>query len=239
MIRVRVTTLALGALLALGCEISPQPAPPGTTPEIRAEAITITSLDAQTIEVRGSSGAAPEDATLALANIERAEVDASVQTDAQGGFSVVLAGELTDLLRLFVSTPEGADEIDVTGTTSGGNALEVAPAFADCLSVAPSALAFGPVALADPIEIRSLIFTNACDQPLVVSAVDVRDASEFVLLAPGPGQLPLSIAAGGQANVDVGYKSPAAGSFGDFARVRFTDAAGPRRIIALSGESVP
>jgi hypothetical protein len=231
--------VASGALLALGCNISPQPAPPGVTPEIRAEAITLTEIDPQSIELRGSQGAAPASASLRIANVEIAEADVAVETDAGGGFATVVPGQLSDVFRLGSTTTGGSVELDISGTTSGAAAAEVEPAFADCLTAAPEFLSFGEVGLGDPIVIQSITLTNECAQPLAVAAVSVRDGTEFVVLGPGPGQLPLGIGPGLQALVEIGFKSPTLGTFEDLVRVRFTDAAGPRRIFGASGTAGP
>ena len=230
---------ALGVLGLAGCDISPQPAPPGNSPEIRAEAITVTTVDSTSVELRGTNGAAPKTTTLSLANVEIGGADGAIDTDADGAFSIVLPGQLADVFRLNAQTSQGSAEIDVSGTTSGAAAVEIAPAYKDCLAADPVPLAFGPVAFGAPLEQRAITLTNDCGAPLTITAVSLRDGGEFVLLGPGPGQLPLVLPATQQTSVDIGFKSLAPGIFGDFVRIRFDDATGPRRIIATRGETGP
>jgi len=233
--------LALGALFALApaCDISPQPAPPGAGPEIHGEAITLHVLGPSSVELRGNPGAVTATSPLLIWNAELADADASVESASDGSFSVVMNGQLADVFRLDVTTGTGSAEADLSGTSDGGPAISVVPAFDGCLTTSPLPFDFGSAAVGAPIVQKDLVIASACTANVDIVAFDLRDGTEFVPVAPGPAQLPLAIAPGAQATLRVGFKGLTPGLTDDFVRVRFTSPTGPRRLVRALGELTP
>jgi hypothetical protein len=152
----------------------------------------------------GESGAVPPKATVRVTNLDSTAGAVATTADAQGAFLLTVSAESGDELR-FQAVLDGQRSAPVdliyTLTDSALRELSPSPRHA-CVSLSPGfELSF------DTPGAESLLFSNACSQPLTLSNPRQRlGLEDFVLVTP----LPLVVDDAASATADVEFSPTAA-----------------------------
>ncbi|MBW2465388.1 MAG: hypothetical protein JRH11_27320 [Deltaproteobacteria bacterium] len=115
--------------LLLGCSVGPQIDPVlGQGEAVRAELIELHSMGAST-QILGLAGAATTADTVVAENLTAPSEGVAVTPDEDGGFSVLVPGQVEDVYRLTPSTMGIAGRpIEVTADADGGAAIDLTTA---------------------------------------------------------------------------------------------------------------
>ena len=182
----RFPTLLPAILLLAGCLGTPQPDPPNVF-GVDPDRLRSWPSDGPTVRIEGRAGAVyPPEASLRIYPLDRTEAAVDVTPDADGSFSVDVAGAYGEQFRLQVRLGEDrASPLDIIVDVD--RVLLPERPLADCLTTTP-----GPVASLVPGEQATIQVVNECSAPVSLSRIEPRtpDAPFFVVSPTAPVDVP-------------------------------------------------
>ncbi len=217
-------------LLAASCVVSPQPIPPGDEPDLDGDGITVVETSAEDIIGLISFTAAantvdPATGQVIVTNLETADAPSFVSVQADGSFSVALAGAPTDVIRFQVKQALRSQPVDlrIDATAQAVVLVEDTPS---CFVIEPAR--YAPLEGAG--DAVSLVLRNDCEADVRIATPRLRRGQASFTFSPTDS---LSIEPGGVSFITVQRES----SDGEVEDVLLLDVIEPeptRRAITLT-----
>ena len=236
--RVSAKSCLLTALLALaastptpGCGFTPVPEPPNINPPDTTLIEGIAERGDLHVLLEGSAGAVEPGLVLWAVNLDSTEPPVTAVSEEDGSFSLTVAGTVEDELRLQVRSDEARSEpVDVVVEETGELHRS---ARMECLRLAPPFdLDFETLAV-DGRATLDVAISNDCTDEVIIDAARIRvEPSDYSVETA----MPLSITAGGTAEIDVRLAPTAPGLIEELLLLGISAPEIERRPITLIGE---
>ncbi len=224
-------------MLLGACIVSPQPLPP-LVPTIDVAKLSLVSSSPDVV-LHGDPGAVTPKSTFTALGFTSTETN-SVVVAADGSFDLTLTMDAAQLYRLEAALDgerSAPIDIEAPSTAVDGNSLVPAtPAYADCLTVAPSLVEDRGDVEAGQSEPFAVQLQNGCAEELIVDDIQLANGSAGFKLSTAA---PLSVPAGEVRAISLAFEPSKEGGFQDVLVLHLGGSAPGFIAVTLRGRGTP